>query len=281
MTPELSAPESRRCAVLGSPIGHSLSPALHRAAYAELGLDWTYDRFEVTEHELPGFVAGLDGHWRGLSVTMPLKVAVLDLGLVDEVAQLAGAGNTLIFDDDARRVYNTDVGGLVSAVRRISSGPTPRVTILGTGATARSALVSAAQLGAQQVTVVARTPSRAVALQGLGGRLELGVRVQDWGAPLPEADLVISTAVAGAADAIAPTIAASAPLIFDAIYDPWPTELASVAARAGCTVINGLDLLIGQALLQIELMTGRTVPAATLYAALPTDLSDAQRAITH
>jgi len=267
-----------RCAVLGSPIGHSLSPTLHRAAYAELGLDWTYDRFEVTEDQLAGFVAGLDGPWRGLSVTMPLKVAVLDLGLVDEVAHLAGAGNTLIFDGDVRRVHNTDVGGLVSAVRRLSAAPARRVTILGTGATARSALISAAQLGAEEVTVVGRTPARAAALQGLGVRLELSVRVQDWTTPLPAADLVISTAVAGAADTIASAVAASSPLIFDAIYDPWPTELASVAARAGCTVVNGLDLLIGQALLQIELMTGRTVPAATLYAALPARLAEAQSA---
>jgi len=209
-----------RCAVLGSPIGHSLSPTLHRAAYAELGLDWTYDRFEVTESELAGFVAGLDDHWRGLSVTMPLKVAVLDLGLVDEVAHLAGAGNTLIFDGDVRRVHNTDVGGLVSAVRRVSSGPARRVTILGTGATARSALLSAAQLGAEQVTVVGRSPARAAPLQGLGVRLDLDVGVQDWASPLPDADLVIATAVAGAADAIAPAVAASSPLIFDAIYDP-------------------------------------------------------------
>ena len=231
----------------------------------------------MTEDELPGFVAGLDGRWRGLSVTMPLKVAVLDLGLVDEVAHLAGAGNTLIFDDDARRVHNTDVGGLVSAVRRVSAAPARRVTILGTGATARSALLSAAQLGAEEVTVVGRSPAKAAPLQGLGVRLDLGVRIQDWSSPLPDADLVIATAVASAADAIAPAAAASAPLIFDAIYDPWPTVLASVAAQAGCTVINGLDLLIGQALLQIELMTGHSVPAATLYAALPADLSDAQR----
>jgi shikimate dehydrogenase len=154
-----------------------------------------------------------------------------------------------------------------------------RVTILGTGATARSALLSAAQLGAEQVTVVGRTPTKAAGLQGLGLRLDLDVRVQDWTSPLPGVDLVISTATAGAADAIAPAVVASAPVVFDALYDPWPTVLASVAARAGCTVINGLDLLIGQALLQIELMTGRSVPAASLYAALPDDLTDAaQRA---
>ena len=123
MTAE-AGPGGRRCAVLGSPIGHSLSPALHRAAYRELGLTtWVYDRFEVGESELADVVEQCDPSWRGLSVTMPLKVAVLELGEVDSVAELAGAGNTLIFDDDARRVYNTDVGGLVWAVRRVTRRP--------------------------------------------------------------------------------------------------------------------------------------------------------------
>ncbi len=265
----MTAEYGARCAVLGSPIGHSLSPTLHRAAYAALGLDWTYDRFEVTEEGLADFVAGLDDRWRGLSLTMPLKVAVLDLGEVDQVARLAGAGNTLIFDEGVRRVYNTDVAGLVSAVRRVSNIVPATVTILGAGATARSALVSSVQLGAQAVVVVARTPAKASALIGLGSRLGIDVRVQDWSAGLPAADLVVSTATAGAVDVIATQVAASAPVIFDAIYDPWPTVLATAARAADCTVINGLDLLIGQAVQQIELMTGGRVSAETLYAALP------------
>ena len=81
--------------MLGSPIEHSLSPALHRAAYAHLGLNWTYDRVEVDAHGLASFVHGLDAAWRGLRLTMPLKAAVLELGQVDQLAQLAGAGNTL------------------------------------------------------------------------------------------------------------------------------------------------------------------------------------------
>jgi len=116
--------------VLGSPIDHSLSPVLHRAAYAELGLDWTYGRYEMSESGLADFVAGLDSSWRGLSVTMPLKVAVLDLGEADPVAQRAGAGNTLILSDQGNRVYNTDVGGLVWAVRWVTPDPIRRVTIL-------------------------------------------------------------------------------------------------------------------------------------------------------
>jgi shikimate dehydrogenase len=263
----------RRCAVLGSPIEHSLSPALHRAAYTQLGLNWTYDKLEIDQHRLAPFVAGLDESWRGLSLTMPLKVAVLELGEVDQLAQLAGAGNTLILEADTRRVYNTDVGGLAWAVRQVTTVPLPRVTILGTGATASAALIAAAQLGAQQVTVAARTPSRAEPLRALSRELGVELEIRPWWARLPQTNLAVSTVVSGAADTIAPSVADSAPLIVDAIYDPWPTVLATTAQQAGCTVVSGRDLLIGQALLQIELMTGRSVSAEVLYAALPAELS--------
>jgi shikimate dehydrogenase len=265
--------EVRRCAVLGSPIEHSLSPALHRAAYAGLGLSWTYDRVEVDEQRLAPFVSGLDASWRGLSLTMPLKVAVLKLGQVDELAKLAEAGNTLILEGGERWVYNTDVGGLVWAVGQVAAAPLPRVTILGTGATARAALLAATQLGAQLVTVVARMPARAEALRRLGEELGVRLDIRPWSGQLPNADVVVSTVVSGAADSIAQAVADSAPLIVDIIYDPWPTVLAAAAKRAGCAVVSGLDLLVGQALLQIELMTGRSVAADVLYAALAADNS--------
>ena len=264
----MTAEVRTRCAVLGSPIDHSLSPTLHRAAYAALGLDWTYDRFEVSAVELPDFVAGLDGSWRGLSLTMPLKEAVLGLGAVDPVARRAGAGNTLILDGSARQVYNTDVPGLAWAVRRATAAPLPRVTVLGSGATARSALLAAAELGVATVTVVARTPAKAGALVALGRDLGVDVTVRPWTADLPPADLVISTVTAGAADPLAAAAAASAPLVFDIVYAPWPTVLAETVQRAGGTVLSGLDLLVGQALRQVELMTGRAVAADVLYAAL-------------
>jgi shikimate dehydrogenase len=258
----------RRCAVVGSPIEHSLSPTLHRAAYAHLGLNWTYDRFEVDERRLAAFVSGLDASWRGLSLTMPLKVAILELGQVDELAKLAGAANTLILEGGERSVYNTDVGGLTWAVRQVTQTPLSQVTILGAGATARAALIAATQLGAQQVTVVARTPSRAEALRGMGAYIGAELDIRPWSTALPEADLVVSTVVSGAADTIAQAVCDSAQLIVDVIYHPWPTVLATMAQRAGCTVVSGRDLLIGQALLQIELMTGRCVAADVLYAAL-------------
>lgn len=269
-----NAPSARtrsdaRCAVLGSPIGHSLSPVLHRAAYVELGLRWTYDRVEVDEAGLADFVEGLDRRvWRGLSLTMPLKVAALSLGVVDEIARLAEAGNTIIFDGAEPQIFNTDVAGLTWALRRAGATAVDAVIILGAGATARSALLSVAQLDASQIVVVARTPSRAAGLVELGARVGVEVGVRSWEARLPQVDLVISTAPAGAADARSEEIAARAGLIFDAIYDPWPTTLAVAAARAGRTVISGRDLLIGQALIQIELMTGRSVAPDVLYAAL-------------
>lgn len=254
--------------MLGSPIAHSLSPALHRAAYAELGLDgWSYDRCEVTEQELADFVQRCDESWRGLSITMPLKVAALKLGEVDPVAALVGAANTIVFEAGGRSVYNTDVGGLVAAVRQARPAATGRVTIVGGGATARSALVSAAQLGADRVRLVARNPTKAEQLRPLAEALGLGLATQGWRESLPAADLVISTVTAGAVDDLAEEIAASAPVVFDAVYDPWPTTLATVADRAGCTVISGLDLLVGQAVLQIELMTGHRVDSALLLAA--------------
>jgi len=246
----------RRCAVLGSPIAHSLSPALHRAAYGYLGLNWTYDRIQVDEQGLAPFVCGLDASWRGLSLTMPLKVAVLELGEIDQLATLTGAGNTLILEGGSRRVYNTDVAGLTGAVGHVAQAPLRRVTILGAGATANAALVAATELGGQQLTVVARTPSRAEPLRALARNL--GVKLD---------------VVSGAADSIADAVADSAPLIVDVIYDPWPTVLATTAQRAGCTIVSGRDLLVGQARLQIELMTGRSVPAEVLYAALPAELS--------
>jgi shikimate dehydrogenase len=263
----------RRCAVLGSPIEHSLSPPLHRAAYAYLGLNWTYDRVQVDVQGLAPFVCGLDASWRGLSLTMPLKVAVLELGEVDQLATLAGAGNTLILEGGRRRVYNTDVAGLTGAVGKVARAPLQRVTILGAGATARAALVAATELGAQQLTVVARTPSAAESLRALARNLGVELDVRPWSIQIPEADLAISTVVSGASDSIADAVAGSAPLIVDVIYDPWPTVLAVTAQRAGCTVVTGRNLLVGQALLQIELMTGRSVPAEVLYAALPAELS--------
>lgn len=256
-----------RCGVLGSPIEHSLSPALHRAAYGYLGLtDWEYQRHRVEADQLAGFVADLDQTWRGLSLTMPLKVAALQLGEPDELSVLAEAGNTMIFESGvAPKVYNTDVGGLVSAFAAAGVDKINSATVLGSGATARSALISAARMGAQTVRLMARRPDHArESLAGLAARLKINLWVSGWGPDLPQADVVVCTVTKGAVDPIADQVAAAAPVIFDVIYDPWPTALASAGERSGRTVINGLDLLVHQAVGQLELMTGRTVPYQVL-----------------
>ena len=264
-----------RCAVLGSPIAHSLSPALHRAAYARLGLaGWDYGRHEVMAAELGGFVAGCGPQWRGLSLTMPLKEAALDLGQVDEVARLAGAANTLIFESDgARRVFNTDVGGLVDALTAAGVSGIERATILGSGATARSTLVSLARSGATEVTVVARNPATAAVLPPLAETLGVRLVLRPWQDLIRPSDLLVSTVAAGAPDPRAEELADASAAVFDVIYHPWPTPLAQAAAARDRVVLNGLDLLVHQALLQIELMTGSSVPAAVLYEAGRTALA--------
>jgi shikimate dehydrogenase len=268
VTAETPAAGRTRCAVLGSPIAHSLSPALHRAAYAALGLTgWTYDRYEVDEEGLAPFVTGLDATWRGLSLTKPLKIASLSLGEQDPLVRLAGAANTLILSDSGRHLYNTDVDGLVTAVRAAGVDRVSSVTILGGGGTARAALVSAARLGAGTVHLLLRTLSRADDLRPVAEQLGVELFALAWEGPLPGADLVVSTVSAEAAAARASAIAASAPLVFDALYDPWPTPLAEVVNAAGGRLVSGLDLLVHQAVGQVELMTGRTVPAEVLLSA--------------
>ncbi|MCA1712619.1 MAG: shikimate dehydrogenase [Actinobacteria bacterium] len=241
-----------RAAVLGSPIGHSLSPALHRAAYAELGLDWTYDAIEVTAPDLPAFLAGLDGTWAGLSLTMPLKQAVLPLlgsrsSLVDEV----GAANTVLLP--ARHGENTDVGGIVDALAAVGVQSVSRAVVLGGGATARSALAALRLLGCLDPVAVVRTPR------------DLPSRQVTWSPDvLADCELLISTLPAGAADAFAPYVR-DVPVLLDVVYDPWPTAIAS-ACRG--LVVPGSAMLLHQAAAQVSLMTGRKPPLAAMAAAL-------------
>ncbi len=259
-----------RCAVLGSPIEHSLSPVLHRAGYSALGLvGWDYGRYEVRESELADFVARCDPTWRGLSLTMPLKLVALDVGRPDELARLVGAANTLIFDHTSGQhlVTNTDVGGMVNAVRGVGLSEVSAATVLGAGGTARAALTSLARLGAKRVTLVLRTLERAEPLRPLAAALGLDLVVQHWSVPLPAADLLVSTAVAGAADGLAEAAVATTPVVFDVIYDPWPTPLAVAAEARDRVVLSGLDLLVHQAVLQFELMTGHLLEPEIMLAA--------------
>ncbi|MEU6850709.1 shikimate dehydrogenase [Actinacidiphila alni] len=268
------SPGIRRAAVLGSPIAHSLSPVLHRAAYAAMGLDaWRYDRFEVDEAALPGFIGGLDtAQWRGLSLTMPLKRAVIPL--LDEVSDTAAcveAVNTVVFGADGRRRGdNTDIPGMLAALRERGVGPVPSAAVLGAGATASSALAALARLGAGEVTAYVRGPARAAEMRQWGERLGVPVRTAEWAdaAKALGEPLVIATTPAGAADHLADAVPDRPGALFDVLYDPWPTPLAAAWSARGGPVVGGLDLLVHQAVLQIEQYTGRTpVPLSAMRAA--------------
>ncbi|MFJ4004638.1 shikimate dehydrogenase [Streptomyces sp. NPDC090023] len=260
MSPGAAAP--RRAAVLGKPIAHSLSPVLHRAAYAELGLhDWSYDRFEVDEAGLPGFLDGLGPEWAGLSLTMPLKRAVMPL--LDEVSETAAsvdAVNTVVFTEDGRKVGdNTDIPGMVAALREHGIEEVESAAILGAGATASSALAALSRVCAGEVVVYVRSAARAAEMREWGERLDVRVRTADWAdaAEALRAPLVIATTPAGTADALATAVPERPATLFDVLYDPWPTELAARWSMFGGAVVGGLDLLVHQAVLQVERMTGR------------------------
>lgn len=247
----------RRLAVLGSPIAHSKSPGLHRAAYRLLGLDWEYSAIEMRGEGLGSFIEGLDASWRGLSLTMPLKQDVLPLlDEVEELAVRAGAANTVLFDAGRRRGFNTDVAGIVRALGETGVTRVHRGVVIGGGATAASALVALAELGAAHVRVLVRRTGAASDLVTLGTRLGLVVdegRIDDLGR-VEDAELVVSTVPGGTELAVA----ASDPLmrratLLDVAYDPWPTPLAAGWIAAGGTVVHGLGMLLHQALIQVRI----------------------------
>ncbi|MFF1307188.1 shikimate dehydrogenase [Streptomyces sp. NPDC058307] len=255
------AADTRRAAVLGKPIAHSLSPVLHRAAYEELGLtDWSYDRFELDEAALPGFVEQLGPEWAGLSVTMPLKRAVIPLldGISDTAASVE-AVNTVVFTEDGRRLGdNTDIPGMVAALGERGIEQVPSAAILGAGATASSALAALARICTGEVVAYVRSEARAAEMRQWGERLGIDVRTADWAdaAEALRAPLVIATTPAGATDALAHAVPERPAALFDVLYDPWPTELAARWSMTGGAVVSGLDLLVHQAVLQVEQMTG-------------------------
>ena len=250
------------CSVVGDPVGHSLSPVIHRAAYTALGLDWTYDAVRVPRGGLAGFVAGLGKGCRGLSVTMPLKREALALGEpVTERARLAGAANTLVRRADGWLADNTDLPGAAAAVRERWDGPVTTVTVLGGGATAASVALAMCDLGARDVRLLVRSAERAADTAALvrhhpsSPAVTLGDLADDV-----RGEVVVSTvpveaqtpALVGRCDGV--------PVVFEVRYDPWPTPLAAAAGTR--VLVSGLDLLVHQAADQLALFTG--LPAAPL-----------------
>jgi shikimate dehydrogenase len=255
-----------RAAVCGKPIAHSLSPVIHTAGFAAAGLfDWTYTALECAEAEFPDLVGGLGREWAGLSVTMPLKEVALTLAAsASPMASAIGAANTLVRRPDGSwYADNTDVPGMVRVLGDAGLTAAPTISVLGGGGTARAALAAAAQLGATEVTVVTRRAESLAELNPAADALGLRLSGVGWAdaAAAFGADAVISTVPKGVADELATAVPwRCESVLFDAIYDPWPTPLAAAAAAAGVRVASGLDLLLAQALGQFEQFTG-VVPA--------------------
>src|SRR5579863_1088157 len=266
----------RRAAVLGSPIEHSLSPVLHGAAYQALDLhSWRYDKIDCAEPGLSGLVDSMGPEWAGLSLTMPLKRVALSVA--DEISPLAeavGAANTLVFSPagpaGGRRADNTDVAGMVSALREAGLARVEQAVILGAGGTAQSALAAVRELGHQSPTVLVRNLARVGELRETADRLGMRPTISDglFTEPLPAADLVISTLPGGAADSLSATRWKPETTVLDVVYAPWPTSFAGSALAAGCPVVSGLTVLLYQAVEQVELMTGHPGPVEAMRTAL-------------
>jgi shikimate dehydrogenase len=263
--------ERRGAAVLGMPIAHSLSPVLHEAAYSALGLTgWTYQAIECDEESLRETLQRLESEGLiGASLTMPLKRAVLPLlTRTDRTGADVGAVNTVLFGGVAGEWWgaNTDVPGMVAAIAGVDPhGFAPTTAcVLGGGATAASALAALRDLGLASCTVCVRRPGASHYLEEVAARLGLSLDVRRWDdavARMSVADIVISTTPAGATDNLAGAVRpGSHGVLFDVVYAPWPTGLAGAWSARGGRVIGGLELLVQQAVRQVELMTGQLPP---------------------
>lgn len=252
-------------------MAHSLSPVLHNAGYRTLGLtSWTYAAHELTEPELAGWVAGLDGSWRGLSLTMPLKEVAFSVATtVTETARVTGAVNTLVRRHDGGwDAHNTDVRGIEAALAAIDHGGD--ATLLGGGATARSAVIALGALGVERIRLAVRGDARPETLR-LAVHAGIAVEVvplSSWGTG-HHGGLVVSTLPPAAAETAAVALGHKkrSGTLMDVVYADWPTPLARAAAAVGMEVVSGLDMLVYQAAEQFRLFTGEQAPVQAMYAA--------------
>lgn len=239
-----------RLAVWGDPIAHSKSPLLHSAAYRVLGLDWDYGRRQVDAEGFTGAINGLDESWRGLSLTMPLKEVAFRAAVTrDRHAELTGAVNTLLLGASPAG-FNTDVGGIIDAFAENGVTGAARARILGAGATAASALVAVAEMGAQSIDIRARRPERAQTLRALGVRLGVEVAVNGFADEVAPADVTVATLPGGAVLEHSGAFAAAGGTLLDVAYAPWPSTLAE--AWTGEHVISGVAMLLHQAVRQVR-----------------------------
>ena len=265
-----------RAAVLGRPVSHSLSPLLHRAAYAALGLDdWTYDALDVGADDLRDLLAGLGQEWRGFSVTMPCKQAAVDAAdVVEPLPRLLHAANTLVRTEAGWRAENTDVTGIGMALQLAGVEQVGSAVIIGAGGTAAAAAVALASLGAEHVDVVVRNASRATDVMGVLEALGVPASVVPLAGAVLDAPLVVSTVPVDAQPTMLALPWRADHTLLDVLYAPWPTLLADRVSALGGAVAGGLDVLFWQATVQVELMTGLPAPIEAMRRALDAALAD-------
>lgn len=257
-----------KAAVLGSPISHSLSPALHGKAYEILGVDASYEAIDLKPESALDFLqAALKKGWTGFSLTMPLKERIFSLGediefRIDPIALRMRSANTLIVDGGAFRATSTDRTGFIHLLSEIKR---ERVAIIGGGGTARAALAALDGV-ATSVDFLLRSPQRAELLSTVARDTE--VNFFGMGHSLREYDLVIATVPNGGSDQIATTLDFKIPTLCEVLYHPFPTQLLAKAKALGSEIIDGMDLLVEQAIDQVELFSGMTFDRPAMRGAL-------------
>lgn len=272
---------TRIACVVGHPARHSLSPAIHNAAFAAAGVDAVYVALDIEESALAPTIATLRAvGFVGASVTMPYKEAAL--GLCDEIGEAAralGSLNTLIPLADGRlRGESTDGAGCVGALRSAGADPMgKRCIVVGAGATARACIVGLAAAGAASVGVVNRTASRADSAASLAADVAHVAAASD----IVGADVIVHTTPAGMGDntdvAIDPMLLRPHHTVLDAVYQPLETTLLSAARRVGAMCVDGLWMLVHQAVEQQRLWTGITPDPGLMRRAADHELARRRR----
>ena len=266
--------------LLGHPVGHSLSPAMHNAAFRALGLPHTYEALDVTADALPAAVQRIrDGEVLGANVTVPHKEAVVKLADTwDGPTAEVGAANTLARTADGRRVLaaNTDLVGFEYATREIDLRG-KRVLVLGAGGAARAVLAVLFRRGAH-VTLANRTAERARSLiRATAHPPELDLRFVDWAdrTHLAASDVVVNATSLGlrGEDPLDGASLRRGLVVIDLVPTAAPTALATRAREAGALVVDGLPMLLQQAAASFQVWTGRTPPVDVMRAALYASVS--------
>ncbi len=270
-----------KVALLGHPVSHSVSPAMHREAFRKLKLNWEYLPCDVPPGRLQDAVIGLKGFgFRGANVTVPHKERVVDfMDKLDSSSLSTGAVNTIVLEKEKLVGYNTDGEGFLLSLQK-EGGFFPQkktILILGAGGAARAIAVALASKGARHLYIANRTLEKAVRLACLIRELYKEVAVEGISMEigcmnnLKEVDLVVQTTSLGmyplteSSPPVAPGLFASRPVVYDIVYNPQKTRFLQEAAKLGCRTISGLGMLVYQGAASFALWTGRSAPVKEMY----------------